>query len=210
MPCTIFSFRIPLLCVVKVYKMDMAPLTSVHSIVPSCQMPMYKCTSCNLNGVSSLIVPVYPPPRPQQEEKCDSDHVVECLSIIMARNSICLNQYVNDDDTGDGFYSVGGQIFALVGPDLSLDPEVDVAVDVFPDIMGPHPCERLTDHTKCTLQCSSSDGVLAGAMRPSWYRCPKTCRMGTGSSQARRNGSIQLPRQKSPQRYQCLSWALER
>jgi hypothetical protein len=94
--------------------------------------------------------------------KGDGNNVGNGLGVIIAFNSICLRQYVYDDDNGDWFYLIGGQIFTLVCPDLSLYPESNVTIDVLTDVVGPHPGERLADHMKCILHCLSSDGVLAG------------------------------------------------
>jgi hypothetical protein len=62
---------------------------------------------------------------------------------------------------GVGFTRLGVGTLALVGPNLPLNPEINVAVDIFSDVMGPHPGKRLADHTECVLHCSSSDGILA-------------------------------------------------
>jgi hypothetical protein len=72
--------------------------------------------------------------RAQEEEKGSSDHIGNRLGVFVMRNAVCLRQDVDDDNNRDWFDSFRRRIFTLVGPDLSLDSEIDVPVDVFSDI----------------------------------------------------------------------------
>jgi hypothetical protein len=78
-------------------------------------------------------------PRAQEEEKGNSNHIGNRLGVFVTRNAVCLRQDVDDDNNRDWFDSFGRRVLPLVGPDLSLD--------VFSDIRGPHPGERLADCT---------------------------------------------------------------
>jgi hypothetical protein len=101
-------------------------------------------------------------PQPNEEEKCNSNHISNGLGVLTTRNAVCLSKDVYDDNNVDWNDSFGRRVLPLVCPDLLLDSEIDVTVDVFSDIRGPHPGERLTDRTQCVLHCSSSHGVVAG------------------------------------------------
>jgi hypothetical protein len=48
---------------------------------------------------------------------------------------------------GDGLDPFWRGFFSLACLDMVLDPEVDVAMEVFSDILGPHPGKRLADST---------------------------------------------------------------
>jgi hypothetical protein len=84
------------------------------------------------------------------------------LGIVVSCNAIGLGQQEDDDSDGYGFNSLGRGILTIIGSDLPLDAEIDVAMDIFSDIRGPHPGQRLSDRTQFVLHCSSSDGVVAG------------------------------------------------
>jgi hypothetical protein len=76
-------------------------------------------------------------PQPQEEEKDNSNHIRNGVGVFGTRNAVCLRKDVDDDNNRDWFDSFGQRVVPLVGPDLSLDPEIDIPVDVFSDIRGP-------------------------------------------------------------------------
>jgi hypothetical protein len=63
----------------------------------------------------------------------------------MSCNTIELGQQVDGDIDGDGFNSLGRGILSLVGLDLPLDAEIDVAMDILSNVRGPHHGERPAD-----------------------------------------------------------------
>jgi hypothetical protein len=73
--------------------------------------------------------------------------------VIVPGRTIGLHHDVYDHDhddgdgDGDGIDSFGQVILSLVLSDLALDPKIDIAVEVFSYIHGPHPDERLANRT---------------------------------------------------------------
>jgi hypothetical protein len=84
---------------------------------------------------------------PQQEKECDGDHICYSMGVIVPGHAICVGEDKDDDIDGNWLNSFGRRVLSLVRLDLTLYPEVNVSMEVFPDIRGPHLGERLSDRT---------------------------------------------------------------
>jgi hypothetical protein len=121
--------------------LGLAAQHGVEAPGPDVQMHILQMERCAI-VCGALVLP-----RPQEGEKGNSNHICNRVDVFVTRNALCLRQDVDDDNNRDWFDSFGRRVLPLVGPDLSLDPEIDVPVDVFSGIRGPHPGERLADCT---------------------------------------------------------------
>jgi hypothetical protein len=124
--------------------------------------------------------------------------------------TISLGKDIDNDNDRNGFHVLERAANFLVGLDLPLDLKVYSSMAVFARVIPPR-----WAYARPTVQSTFSTvpalmGCLRGVTRPSQYCSPKTCRMGTRSSQVRRYGSILCSTHNASQRTQCLSRTVTR
>jgi hypothetical protein len=118
-----------------------------------CVEPSWPDVQVHILQPERCVVACGPGVLPRPEEEKNAIVIISPLTWVSSCRAACLSKDVYDDNNGDWFDSFWQRVFPLVCPDLSLDSEIYVTVDVFSDIRGPHPGERLADRTQCVLHC---------------------------------------------------------
>jgi hypothetical protein len=183
------------------------------SVRGSCEVqparPDVETNILQAKGVSSDVVPVNSPGRKRKKK------AIMIMSAMASSGSLrwlplaCERMYMMIR-MGIGLTRFGGASSFLYARSCrwirkSMPPWPSLRGSRPPSLACAWPTARSASSTVRDLT-----GFLRGARRPSRYRSPKTCRLGTGSAQFLRYGSMLCAIQNESQRLQWLSMALAR
>jgi hypothetical protein len=112
-----------------------------------------------MEGVA-VIVGVFS--RPEQEEKCQNDHIGSGLKRGIDKVGRCGDGDAPDDRDGNGFHSKWGGVLLFPRPESTLDAKVDLESRVEARVFGPHIEERLCNVPYVIFSRSRLDGIPAG------------------------------------------------
>jgi hypothetical protein len=100
--------------------------------------------------------------RVEKQVESDDNYVSDGLAVRCSGCVECLMKNVNDNYDRDGFYLRRGVVLFGVGPELMVDPKVNVAKGILVDVRGPQSCERLTHRVDGICHRVRSEGIMEG------------------------------------------------